>query len=221
MDAKFVGDGGSIAQPDDFVKFSPRDAAEFTGDGDVKFSKRVTDKESKNVYKTHRILMPDGSAFEYKENAEPTPARGVAINGSYASPISSASASIVAENPEDVKFLMPDGSSFVYNNKEVTVGTRVYGDDTSAAPTIIRVTSESIVAENPEDVKFSPRPTDTPQFKRWFKGSKVTNGDGSPKILYHQTNADFTEFDVGRQGAGYSDNEMPSGIYYERIPGYD
>lgn len=34
----------------------------------------VVKQESKNVYKTHRILMPDGSAFEYKENAEPTPA---------------------------------------------------------------------------------------------------------------------------------------------------
>ena len=55
------------------------------------------------------------------------------------------------------RILVPEGSSFVYNNKEVTVGTRVYGDDTSAAPTIIRVTSASIVAENPGDVKFSPR----------------------------------------------------------------
>ena len=64
----------------------------------------VVKQESRNVYKTHRILMPDGSAFEYKENAELTPARGVARNGSYASPISSASTDIVAQNPEDVKF---------------------------------------------------------------------------------------------------------------------
>ena len=125
-------------------------------------------QESRNVYKTHRILMPDGSTFEYNNNAEPSTARGVARNGSYASPISSA--------------------------------------------------STSIVAESPEDVKFSLRPTDTPQFKRWFEGSKVINADGSPKILYHQTNADFTEFDVGRQGAGYNDSEMPSGIYMKEFP---
>ena len=72
-------------------------------------------------------------------------------------------------------------------------------------------------ADSPVKPKFLSQ-TDTQQFKRWFKGSKVINADGSPKILYHQTNADFTEFDVGRQGAGYNDSEMPSGIYMKEFP---
>lgn len=68
----------------------------------------VVKQEGRNVYKTHRILMPDGSMFEYKENTEPSTARGVAENGSYASPISSVSEQSIAQNSEDVKFQMRD-----------------------------------------------------------------------------------------------------------------
>jgi len=55
----------------------------------------------RNLYKTHRILLPDGSRFEFIDNekAEPSPAGGVAVSGSYAQPISSAKTSI-AESME-------------------------------------------------------------------------------------------------------------------------
>jgi len=36
--------------------------------------------------------------------------------------------------------------------------------------------------------------TDTPQFKKWFGGSKVVNEDGSPRVMYHGTQADISEF---------------------------
>lgn len=65
----------------------------------------VVKQEGKNTYKTHRIVMPDGSAFVYKENAEPTPARGVANNGSYALPIRSASENSVPQSKPEVKKL--------------------------------------------------------------------------------------------------------------------
>lgn len=42
--------------------------------------------------------------------------------------------------------------------------------------------------------------TESLQFKRWFGKSKAVNRDGSPKILYHRTNADFTVFDIDRSG---------------------
>lgn len=60
--------------------------------------------------------------------------------------------------------------------------------------------------------------TQTQQFKRWFGESKIVNPDGTPKVLYHQTNAEFTVFDTQRQGAGYNDSEMPSGIYMKETP---
>ena len=38
--------------------------------------------------------------------------------------------------------------------------------------------------------------TDTPEFKKWFKDSKVVDEEGNPLMLYHGTNsAGFTEFD--------------------------
>lgn len=57
----------------------------------------VIKKMDKNRYKTHRILMPDGSAFIYeKEKAELTPAGGAAVNGPHDQRIGSANP-IIAE----------------------------------------------------------------------------------------------------------------------------
>jgi len=36
--------------------------------------------------------------------------------------------------------------------------------------------------------------TDTPEFKAWFKGSKVVDAEGKPLRVYHGTKAEFTEF---------------------------
>lgn len=53
--------------------------------------------------------------------------------------------------------------------------------------------------------------TETRQFKRWFKGSRVVDEDGKPLIVYHGSDADFNAFDMtkGRanmdiQGAFFS-----------------
>jgi len=35
---------------------------------------------------------------------------------------------------------------------------------------------------------------DTPEFKQWFNDSKVINKDGTPKVMYHGTARDITEF---------------------------
>jgi hypothetical protein len=47
--------------------------------------------------------------------------------------------------------------------------------------------------------------TDTPQFKKWFGNSKITNEDGSPMVLYHATAKDLSilkpgGFDVKMSG---------------------
>ena len=38
--------------------------------------------------------------------------------------------------------------------------------------------------------------TDTPEFKEWFKGSKVVNADGKPLMVYHGTRSNFTTFNT-------------------------
>lgn len=52
----------------------------------------------RNLYKTHRVLLPDGSVFSYEtEKAEPKPLGGAAENGPHAQSISSAT-DIVAQD---------------------------------------------------------------------------------------------------------------------------
>ena len=63
--------------------------------------------------------------------------------------------------------------------------------------------------------------TKSQQFKRWFgdwqndpaNASKVVNEDGTPKVLYHQTSADFTIFEPRHEGAGTRDQDTPFGIF--------
>lgn len=44
--------------------------------------------------------------------------------------------------------------------------------------------------------------TDTPEFKRWFSGSKVVDADGKPLVVYHGTEkAGFSVFDPERSGS--------------------
>ena len=53
-------------------------------------------------------------------------------------------------------------------------------------------------------VEIEPEPTVEPEaeeFNNWFRGSKIVNEDGSPKVLYHGTASDFEEFEIGRTGA--------------------
>jgi hypothetical protein len=59
--------------------------------------------------------------------------------------------------------------------------------------------------------------TDTPEFKRWFAGSKVVDGQGRPLVVYHGTLADFTEFDLSKFGQTDS-GSWGKGIYLSKNP---
>lgn len=68
---------------------------------------------------------------------------------------------------------------------------------------------------------ISENQTETENFKKWFgdwqndpaSASKVVNEDGTPKVLYHQTSADFTIFEPRHEGAGTRDQDTPFGIF--------
>jgi hypothetical protein len=49
--------------------------------------------------------------------------------------------------------------------------------------------------------KFSLRTTDTPEFKQWFGSSKIVDSQGRPKVMYHGTARDITEFKPKQAGA--------------------
>ena len=63
--------------------------------------------------------------------------------------------------------------------------------------------------------------TKSQQFKRWFgdweknpnTASKIVNEDGTPKIIYHQTAAEFNVFSNVNPLAGRNDSETPNGFF--------
>ena len=61
-------------------------------------------------------------------------------------------------------------------------------------------------------------------FWKWFSGSKITDDQGRPLVVYHGTNADFSEFKVTRGGefgpAIYmTDNKREAGEYGDAVKG--
>ena len=54
------------------------------------------------------------------------------------------------------------------------------------------------------DPEFKPRPVHE---------DMIDLKTGKPKLFYHQTAADFTEFDTRHEGAGTRDNETPFGVF--------
>lgn len=66
-------------------------------------------------------------------------------------------------------------------------------------------------------VQFTPsgeRRTDTPEFREWFRESKIVKERGQPRVVYHGTNVleGFTQFVVGPVG------EYGRGIYFSTSP---
>lgn len=51
---------------------------------------------------------------------------------------------------------------------------------------------------NPDtpDIRYRLPGIDTPEFKAWFRDSKVVDSDGKPLVVYHGTAKDFTAFDL-------------------------
>ena len=70
-----------------------------------------------------------------------------------------------------------------------------------------------VIAAGPQDVITLPDGTEamverapaieTPEFKNWFGDSKVVDDTGTPLVVYHGTNADFTAFDKSKSTFGY------------------
>ena len=60
------------------------------------------------------------------------------------------------------------------------------------------------------------RTINTPEFRNWFGDSKVTDDNGQPLIVYHGTDANFTEFDTNKVGKNFGDTR---GIFFTNDPG--
>ena len=95
------------------------------------------------------------------------------------------------------------------------------------------IISQQTEKSNPsgENISYSPAgDTSSAQFKRWFGNSVVKNEDGTPKVVYHGTGAEFTAFskekigtstgNIGIFGKGfYFTNSEKYADYYNRTDG--
>lgn len=71
-------------------------------------------------------------------------------------------------------------------------------------------------------LKSSRNQTETDSFKKWFgdwqndpeHASKVVNEDGTPKVVYHGTNAEFTVFDNSMIGSSTQVGVLGDGFYF-------
>ena len=66
--------------------------------------------------------------------------------------------------------------------------------------------------------RFSRAQEGTDAFKAWFGGSKVVDEQGRPKVVYHETNTDFTVFRMADGQRAASDGEMPTGAFFKPHP---
>ena len=86
------------------------------------------------------------------------------------------------------------------------------------------VASEIILHQVSEKVNLRvENQTQTKQFMQWFgdwqnnplRASKIVNSDGTPKVMYHQTDADFSVFRTESTGAGRGDAILPDGAFFK------
>jgi hypothetical protein len=76
-------------------------------------------------------------------------------------------------------------------------------------------------AEVMDTISVGGQSIDDPEFMAWFGDSVMKEPDGSPKIMYHETNRDNAAaisqsgFDIDKIGARGSDETMPDGIFFK------
>jgi hypothetical protein len=66
----------------------------------------------------------------------------------------------------------------------------------------------------------------TPEFKAWFgnwendqgNSSKILDDNGEPLVVYHGTQSDFSEFDLGKVGTGTDSGVYGKGFYFTSDP---
>ena len=69
--------------------------------------------------------------------------------------------------------------------------------------------SEDVV--NSEIKNSAREQTESAEFKRWFKGSKIVNADGSPKVMYHGT--PYGGFTVFKDWQYFTENRDYADVY--------
>lgn len=124
----------------------------------------------------------------------------------------------ITDGGEYVFYDVVDMEPTSFKTKEEPSLTTAFGKDAvsaiqedssvdSVADTGLPVKERFSISEDSEGQELSE------QQKEYFKDSAVRDAAGRLVVLYHQTEGDFTVFETGRDGAGKTDHETPTGIF--------
>ena len=154
----------------------------------------VVRETGKNRYDMHRIVLPDGSAFEFvqKANAVSTAVGGVTEGAKSSGVVTPTINTASSERPSTRRTLHAD------------VNQTAKGSEANAQPskTIIPTSDEKSNTKISKQERDSAGQQLTEQQQEYFKDSKVRDAEGRLMPLYHQTDAEFTVFDTRHKGAG-------------------
>jgi hypothetical protein len=70
----------------------------------------------------------------------------------------------------------------------------VFSEFTEIARSAVESKQAKLKRPTERGVRFQFAPVETEPFKQWFGDSKIVNPDGSPKVMYHGTSANFSTF---------------------------
>ena len=73
-------------------------------------------------------------------------------------------------------------------------------------------------SEEPKEENKTGISTESPEFKAWFKGSKVVNENGDPLVVYHGTSKEFSEFSKEKIGSNLDTGDWGKGFYFGDKP---
>ena len=107
------------------------------------------------------------------------------------------------------------GGIYFWDKNKALVSARSHGGQLPGVSTVPDGFIRSISDPKSNVNKKLQSELQSKQFRRWFMGSKVVNPDGSPRIVYHQTAAQFTVFNTNNPVAGKNDSETPNGIFFK------
>ena len=183
----------------------------------------VVKKTKGNRYKTHRILMPDGSAFLYQDikRAEATPdSMTVETTNSEGLPITSAPDTTVPQKAQSV-----NNYSMQNSENDTSENTQGYSFSDNESTDVQRDNGGIAVAERNQtdtaNLDYSEVDADGAEMTKvqsdYFSKSKARDKNGSLYVVYHGTESeDFYEFDRARQGqTDYG--SWGKGFYFDRV----
>ena len=185
----------------------------------VSFEDLVTDKQRREpelsyneavdevVADACEMMLKDSTAAERLANENRSLARRIADwLRKWVRSIKVAMEGLKAERPESVAMMQyAEELQKLWDNALVTAARNNRGRE---------------MAENSGGTKYSLRDSAgqelTEAQQEYFKNSKVRDENGNLLVMYHQTDSEFTVFDVKHKGAGSGDNETPFGIFLKK-----